>query len=209
MRAPSGAHDHGPLTRASLTPDPIEQFRGWFAAADGKGLALANAIALATADAAGHPSVRHVLLRGITDVGFVFYTNTESRKGRELATNPYASFAVLWRELDRQVTVRGRVAPIADAEADAYFATRPRDAQIGAWASRQSEPIADRTSLERAVDEMQERFAGAVVRRPPFWCGYLLTPDEVEFWQGREHRLHDRFRYTRTDTGWLIERLSP
>jgi pyridoxamine 5'-phosphate oxidase len=101
------------------------------------------------------------------------------------------------------------VAPVADAEADAYFATRPRDAQIGAWASRQSEPIADRTSLERAVDEMQERFAGAVVRRPPFWSGYLLTPDEVEFWQGREHRLHDRFRYTRTDTGWLIERLSP
>jgi pyridoxamine 5'-phosphate oxidase len=209
MQSPSGTHDHGPLGRTDLDPDPIAQFRSWLAAADAAGVPLANAIALATADASGSPSVRHVLLRGITDEGFLFFTNHGSRKGRDLAQNPHGSFTVLWRELDRQVCVRGGVSQVSSGASDDYFATRPRDAQLGAWASRQSEPLADRAELERRVAEASERFGDDEVPRPRFWGGYLLTPDEVEFWQGRPFRLHDRFRYTRSGEGWRIERLSP
>jgi pyridoxamine 5'-phosphate oxidase len=209
IQAPSGTHDHGPLNAEDLAADPIVQFRSWLSVADAQGVPLANAIALATADADGAPSVRHVLLRGIEDDGFVFFTNHASRKGRELAANARASFTVLWRELDRQVCVRGTVRELDPDASDAYFATRPRDAQVGAWASRQSEPMADRADLERRIAETEERFAGGDVPRPPFWGGYLLLPDEVEFWQGRPFRLHDRFRYTRSDTGWRIDRLYP
>jgi len=209
MQAPSGTHEHGPLRRADLDPDPISQLRIWLAAADAAGVPLANAIALATTDADGAPSARHVLLRGITDDGFVFFTNLGSRKARELAGNPRASFTVLWRELDRQVCVRGRVVQLSPGASDDYFATRPREAQLGAWASRQSEPMADRTELEAALADVTERFAGQEVPRPPFWGGYLLTPDEVEFWQGQRFRLHDRFRYARAQDGWTIERLHP
>jgi pyridoxamine 5'-phosphate oxidase len=208
MQAPSGTHEHGPLERSDLDPDPVVQFRRWLAAADDAGVPLANAIALATADPSGAPSVRHVLLRGITEEGFVFFTNAGSRKGRELGGNPRASFTVLWRELDRQVCVRGRVTELPSASSDAYFATRPREAQLGAWASRQSEPMAERTELERRLEETAERFDGDDVPRPAFWGGYLLTPDDVEFWQGQQFRLHDRFRYVRDD-GWTIERLYP
>ena len=209
MQAPSGTHDHGALNAEDLAVDPIVQFRSWLAVADAAGVPLANAIALATADANGAPSVRHVLLRGIEDDGFVFFTNHASRKGRELTANARASFTVLWRELDRQVCVRGQVRELDPHASDAYFATRPRDAQVGAWASRQSEPLADRADLERRIAETEERFAGGDVPRPPFWGGYLLLPDEVEYWQGRPFRLHDRFRYTRADTGWRIDRLYP
>jgi pyridoxamine 5'-phosphate oxidase len=209
IQAPSGTHEHGPLQREDLDPDPITQFRMWLAAADAAGVPLANAIALATADAAGAPSVRHVLLRGITEDGFVFFTNEGSRKGRELAANPRASFTVLWREFDRQMCVRGLVAPLPTASSDDYFASRPREAQLGAWASRQSEPLADRIDLERELERMTERFDGVDVTRPPFWGGYLLTPEEVEFWQGQPFRLHDRFRYTRDGDAWTIERLYP
>ena len=209
MQAPSGTHEHGPLRREDLDPDPIAQFRAWLAAADGTGVPLANAIALATADASGTPSVRHVLLRGITDQGFVFFTNHASRKGRELAANPRAAFTVLWRELDRQVCVRGLVAELPEPGSDEYFAGRPRDAQLGAWASRQSEPMADRTDLERRLAETTARFDGMDVPRPSFWGGYLLTPDELELWQGQPFRLHDRFRYTRDGDAWKVERLYP
>jgi len=209
MQAPSGTHEHGPLERSDLDPDPIVQFHRWLAAADAAGVPLANAIALATADASGAPSVRHVLLRGITDEGFVFFTNISSRKGRELGANPRASFTVLWRELDRQVCVRGSVTDLPSASSDAYFATRAREAQLGAWASRQSEPMAQRTELERRLEETAERFDGGDVPRPPFWGGYLLTPDDIEFWQGQPFRLHDRFRYARDGDAWTIERLYP
>ncbi len=209
MQAPSGTHEHGPLRREDLDPNPITQFRSWLAAADGARVPLANAIALATADASGAPSVRHVLLRGITDEGFVFFTNHASRKGREVAANPRAAFTVLWRELDRQVCVRGSVAELREAGSDEYFASRPRDAQLGAWASRQSEPMEDRTDLERRLDETSERFDGTEVARPSFWGGYLLTPDELELWQGQPFRLHDRFRYARDGDAWRVERLYP
>ena len=209
MQAPSGTHAHGPLRAEDLQRDPIEQFRVWLATADASGVPLPNAIALATADAAGAPAVRHVLLRGITDDGFVFFTNHSSRKGQDLAVNPRAAFTVLWRELDRQINVRGSVEALSARASDEYFASRPREAQLGAWASRQSEPMVDASDLERRVAEATERFAGGEVPRPPFWGGYVLTPDEVEFWQGQPFRLHDRFRYTREGSGWLIERLYP
>jgi len=209
MRAPSGSHEHPGLRRADLDPNPITQFRTWFADADAAGVPLANAIALATADADGLPSVRHVLLRGISDEGFVFYTNHRSRKGRDLAANPHAAFTVLWRELDRQIGVRGEVRPLSDRDADAYFATRPREAQVGAWASRQSEVLRDREELEQRLEAVTERFDGQDVPRPPFWGGFLLVPETIEFWQGRRFRLHDRFRYARLGSGWRIDRLSP
>lgn len=209
MEAPSGAHAHGALRRADLAEDPIAQFRAWLAEADAVGVPFANAIALATADADGAPSVRHVLLRGVESEGFIFYTNHASRKGRELADNPRAAFTVLWRELDRQVCVRGRVHEIPGEASDAYFATRPREAQIGAWASRQSEALANREELEHHLIEATERFTDAEVPRPSFWGGYLLAPDHVEFWQGRQFRLHDRFGYIRETDDWRIERLSP
>jgi len=209
MQAPTGSHEHNELRRADLDPDPIALFRAWLADADAAGVPLANAIALATADADGTPSVRHVLLRGVEPDGFVFYTNHASRKGRELAENPRGAFTVLWRELDRQVCVRGRVEQVAAAVSDTYFATRPREAQVGAWASRQSETLPDREELDRRLTEATERFDGGDVPRPPFWGGYLLSPDQVEFWQGRQFRLHDRFRYARDGEGWRIDRLSP
>jgi pyridoxamine 5'-phosphate oxidase len=209
VHAPSGTHEHPGLRRVDLDPDPIAQFRTWFAQADAAEVPLANAIALATADANGAPSVRHVLLRGITDEGFVFYTNHGSRKGRELAENPHAAFTLLWRELDRQISVRGAITRLSDRESDDYFATRPREAQIGAWASRQSEELRDREELEQRLDAATLRFDGEDVPRPPFWGGFLLAPDTIEFWQGRQFRLHDRFRYARDGDGWRIDRLSP
>jgi pyridoxamine 5'-phosphate oxidase len=209
MQAPSGTHEHAELRRADLDPDPITQFRLWFADAGAAQVPLANAIALATANAHGAPSVRHVLLRGVEDDGFSFFTNFESRKGRELAENPHGAFTVVWRELDRQVNVRGEVGRLPEQESDAYFASRPREAQVGAWASKQSEPLRDRDELERQLAEATARFDGKDVPRPPFWGGFLLVPETIEFWQGRRFRLHDRFRYTRDGDGWRLERLSP
>jgi pyridoxamine 5'-phosphate oxidase len=150
-----------------------------------------------------------VLLRRIDDEGFVFFTNHGSRKGRDLEANPRAAFASYWRELDRQVSVTGDVERLPEPDADAYFATRPREAQLGAWASRQSEELGSREELLGRVASFEERFADRDVPRPPYWGGYLLRPATVELWIGRAHRLHDRFRYERTAEGWSVRRLSP
>ncbi len=206
---PQPGHTDEPLTERDLVTDPIEQLRRWFEDARAAGIALPEAMALATADADGRPSVRHVLMRGLDERGIVFYTNYGSRKGAELAANPHAAAVFLWRELDRQVCVLGSVARTSTEESDAYFATRPREARIGAWASEQSRPVASREALEARYQEMELRFPDEVPR-PPHWGGFRMAPERFEFWKGRRHRLHDRFAYTRAPAGgWTIARLYP
>jgi pyridoxamine 5'-phosphate oxidase len=198
------------LSERDLDPDPIAQFRMWLDDAREAGIRLPEAVALATADAGGRPSVRHVLLRGLDERGLVFYTNYESRKGRELEANPRAGMAFYWRELDRQVCVTGTVERTSRDESEAYFGTRPREARIGAWASRQSELAGSREELDARYAEIDARYPGEDVPLPPNWGGFRLVPETVEFWKGREHRLHDRFRYARLPDGsWVIERLFP
>jgi pyridoxamine 5'-phosphate oxidase len=197
-----------PLEREGMAPDPIEQFREWWELAE-LDVPLAEAMTLATVDPDGAPDARMVLLKGFGPDGFRFYTNYESVKGLQLAANPRAALIVYWRELDRQVRVRGPVRRLAASESDAYFETRPQDSQIAATASPQSRPI-EREELERRFDELSAEYAGAVeVPRPEEWGGYVVSPEEVEFWQGRESRMHDRFLYTREGDGWRIERLAP
>ncbi len=210
MQAPSGFHEDRPLERSDLHEDPIEQFRRWLGDAEAAGVPLPNAMAVATADARGRPSVRHVLLRGVDERGFQFFTNRESRKGRELAEVPWAGLVFLWKELDRQVHVTGPVSLVPDDESDAYFATRPRQAQLGAWASEQSRVIAGHDVLEARMAEMSNRFPDDVPR-PSYWGGYVVRAETIELWQGRHHRLHDRFLYTAEEAGsaWRIERLAP
>jgi pyridoxamine 5'-phosphate oxidase len=199
-----------PLSKRDLDPDPIAQFRVWLDDARGTGIRLPEAVALATVDSGGRPSVRHVLLRGLDQRGFVFYSNYESRKGRELTSNPRAAMAFYWRELDRQVCVTGTVERTSREESEGYFRTRPREARIGAWASRQSEVASSREELDARYRETDARYPGEDVPLPPNWGGFRLAPETVEFWKGREHRLHDRFRYTsRPDGAWVIERLFP
>jgi pyridoxamine 5'-phosphate oxidase len=198
------------LQLESLPSDPLPLFRRWFEHAEAAGIRLPNAIALATADADGRPSIRHVLLRGVTDEGFVFYTNFGSRKGRELAENPHGAFSIYWRELDRQVNVVGDVERVSDEVSDAYFATRPREARLGAWASKQSSELSSREELMERFAEFDARYPGDDVPRPPFWGGYLVRPVAIEFWRGRQHRLHDRYRYElEPDAGWRLRRLAP
>lgn len=196
------------LSREDLDPDPIAQFRRWYAAAE-REAALPEAIALATIGEDGLPDARMVLLKGVDDRGFRFFTNRESVKGVQLDAAPGAALIAYWRELDRQVRARGPVERLSDAESDAYFASRPRDSQLGAWASPQSTPLQSRAELDRRLAEAEDRFDDGEVERPPHWGGYLLRPLAIEFWQGQVARLHDRFRYSRDGEAWLIERLAP
>jgi pyridoxamine 5'-phosphate oxidase len=198
----------GGLTEGDLGPDPIARFLAWLEEARAAGIAFPEAAALATADARGVPAVRHVLVKDVGEGGFTFFTNLESRKGRHIAENPRAALAFLWRELDRQVCVTGDVAQIVRAESEAYFATRPREARVGAWASRQSRAVSSRDELDAAYLEADSRFP-AEVPLPPHWGGYRIEPETIEFWKGREHRLHDRFRFTRDGATWRLERLWP
>jgi pyridoxamine 5'-phosphate oxidase len=197
-----------PLRRADLDPDPLEQFRRWFEEA-GPVVRMPEAGALATATVDGMPSVRMVLLKGFDENGVVFHTHAASRKGHELEANPHAALLMYWDPLGRQVRIEGAVERVPEADADAYFAGRPRGAQIGAHASRQSEVIPDRAALEQRVAELEAEFDGRDVPRPEQWVGYRLVPETWELWQHRDSRLHDRFRYSRDGDGWVIERLAP
>jgi pyridoxamine 5'-phosphate oxidase len=197
------------LDEADALADPIGQFQRWFDDACRAELHEPNAMTLATVDAAGQPAARMVLLKGIDARGLAFFTNRESRKARELMANPRAALVFWWGPLQRQVRFEGTIEEVEAAEADAYFASRPRGSQLAAWASAQSSVIADRAALEAAERAHRERFGEGEVPRPPFWGGYRLVPAVVEFWHGRQSRLHDRLRYSRAAEGWRVERLAP
>ena len=199
-----------PLLEEAVHPDAIAQFRAWFEEALSAGVVEPNAMTLATATPDGRPSARMVLLKGLDERGFSFYTDYESRKGRELAANPHAALVFYWPELHRQVRVTGTVARVSREESEAYFRGRPLASRLSAWASRQSETVPDRETLETLHREAEARFPDGDVPLPDRWGGFVLDPDAIEFWQGRPGRLHDRLRYTRLpDGGWRIERLSP
>ncbi|WP_145908202.1 pyridoxamine 5'-phosphate oxidase [Kitasatospora viridis] len=198
------------LAESDLAADPVTQFSRWFAQAERAGLDEPNAMVLSTADAAGRPSSRTVLLKGYDRRGFVFFTNYGSRKGTELAANPHAALLFPWHPIQRQVTVTGRVERTGRDETAAYFRIRPHGSQLGAWASEQSSPVASREVLERRFAELESRYPeGEGVPVPPFWGGFRVVPQAVEFWQGRPNRLHDRLRYTAGPGGWTVERLCP
>jgi pyridoxamine 5'-phosphate oxidase len=197
-----------PLTELTLDPDPLAQFRLWLADAYAAITDRPEAVMLATARPDGGVSARMVLLKGV-DHGFVFFTNYESEKGRQLEANPEAALVFWWPPLDRQVRVEGRTAKVTAEESDDYFATRARGSQLGAWASDQSRVIAGRQTLEDRLSELTARFEGGPVPRPPHWGGFRLLPESVELWQGQPDRLHDRFRYERAEDGWRLVRLAP
>jgi pyridoxamine 5'-phosphate oxidase len=197
------------LTTIPDSSDPIGLFRDWLKEAEASEPDVPNAMCVATVSAQGKPSTRMVLLKDVGATGFVFYTNTESRKGQEIAHNPFASICFHWKTLGRQVRVEGRLSLVSAAEADAYWATRPRGSQIAAWASDQSRPLDARATLENRVTEGEARFAGVPVPRPPHWLGYALDPETIEFWLNVANRLHDRLVFTRQSRGWRQERLYP
>lgn len=190
-------------------PDPIVLFRSWLEEAEKSEPADPSATALATADAAGAPSVRMVLLRGLSEHGFVFFTNLESRKSKELLANPQAALCFHWKSLDRQVRVEGPIELVSDEEADTYFASRERTSQIGAWASRQSQTISERFELEKRVAKYTAKFGVGRIPRPDFWSGFRLSPKHIEFWQKRQFRLHKRVVYSRSDNYWTTKILFP
>ena len=195
------------LNEADLDPDPLRQFTAWFEEAGAAGVRAPEAMALATAGADGRPSVRMVLLKGFDERGFVFFTGYESRKGAELTANPRAALLFHWDPLGRQVRIEGPVERVSEAESDAYFATRPRGAQISASVSPQSRVVESRAALEAAATELEAR--GGELPRPPAWGGFRLSPETYEFWQHRANRLHDRLRYSRDGAAWKVERLAP
>jgi pyridoxamine-phosphate oxidase len=197
-----------PFLESAVDPDPFAQFRRWYADAEAT-VAHPEAVAVATADRYGRPSVRMVLMKAFDDRGPVFYTNYSGRKGRELDENPHAALLFHWNELGRQVRLEGPVERVTAEESDAYFGTRPRGAQVAANASAQSEVIADRDALNHKVRDVASRYEGAPVPRPDDWGGYRLRPTVFEFWQGQADRLHDRLRYQRDEEGWRLERLQP
>jgi len=221
------------LRRSDLEADPVMQFQRWFQEATGAraggrlrkfliGVYKAvfmiggsapvdvNAMTLATADKHGRPSARVVLLKGVDERGFIFFTNYESRKAQEMSENPQAALVFYWADLERQVCIAGDVTRLAREESEAYFITRPRGSRLAAWASKQSEIVRDRAALEHKWQQLERQYPGQDVPLPPYWGGYVLSPDRIEFWQGRANRLHDRFRYTKNpDKSWQIERLSP
>lgn len=200
----------GRLLEQEMGPDPFVVFDTWLQAAIDGGIREPNAMTLATITPDLRPAARVVLLKGLDDQGFVFFTNYESSKGRDLAANPMAALVFWWGDLERQVRIEGSVARLTGAESDSYYQSRPRGARLGAWVSPQSQVIAGRAVLEERLAALEAEYAGREPARPPFWGGYRVTPVQIEFWQGGPHRLHDRLRYTRQpDASWRIERLAP
>ncbi|NJK41636.1 MAG: pyridoxamine 5'-phosphate oxidase [Acaryochloridaceae cyanobacterium SU_2_1] len=198
------------LLEKEVDPDPLRQFQIWFEQALQAELREPNAMTLATVSAEGNPSARMVLLKELDQQGFVFYTNSQSRKGQELAQTPRAALVFWWPDLERQVRVEGQVAKVTEAEADQYFSIRPRGSQLGAWASAQSQVICDRTHLDQRLQALEQQYQDQQIPRPAYWGGYRLQPSMIEFWQGRSNRLHDRLCYRQDQAGqWQLERLSP
>jgi pyridoxamine 5'-phosphate oxidase len=197
------------LVEDDIDPDPIHQFHKWFEKVIEADLHEPNAMILSTASSEGNPSARVVLLKGYDERGFVFYTNYEGRKAREIEANPLCALLFYWGELERQVRVEGRASRIPEEESDAYFMSRPRGSRLAAWASEQSRPVESRSILEERVRTLEAEYEGREVPRPPFWGGYRVEPEVIEFWQGRENRLHDRLVYRRSGEAWKMERLQP